>query len=65
MHSYRVTIRFGAPRAHYEMLDVEADDLRGALREAAALIPDEIAVTAELAEVRRQTPPDDREFTAE
>ncbi|MBW3554770.1 MAG: hypothetical protein KY466_14750 [Gemmatimonadetes bacterium] len=62
MHHYRVTIRFGAPRAQYEMLDVEAEDLRGALREAAVKIPDEVAATAELAEVRRRTPPDEREY---
>ena len=64
MHHYRVTVRFGAPRARYEMLDVEAADLREALREAASRIPDEVASTADLAEVRRQTPPDDRDYTA-
>lgn len=65
MHHYRVTIRFGAPRARYEMLDVEADDLRGALREAASKVPDEVAATAELAEVRRKTRPDEREYGPE
>lgn len=65
MHHYRVTIRFGAPRARYEMLDVEAEDLRGALREAASRIPEEVAATAELAEVRRQAAPDQREYGPE
>ena len=65
MHHYRVTIRFGAPRARYEMLDVEAADLRGALTAAASKIPEEVAATAELAEVRRQTPADDREYLGE
>ena len=65
MPHYRVTIRFGAPRARYEMLDVEAEDLRGALREAASKIPDEVAASAELAEVRRQTPSDEREYGPE
>ncbi|HUG39646.1 MAG TPA: hypothetical protein VMM12_04140 [Longimicrobiales bacterium] len=65
MHHYRVTIRFGAPRARYEMLDVEAEDLRGALREAAEKMPAEVAATAELAEVRRQSRPDEREHGRE
>lgn len=65
MPHYRVTIRYGAPQARYEMLDFEADDLRSALREAATRLGEAIAATAELAEVRVQRPPDEREFGPE
>lgn len=65
MPSYRVTIRHGAPRARYEVMDLEAEDLRGALTAAAGRIPDDMAATAELAEVRRQTDPDDRAYGPE
>lgn len=65
MPHYRVTIRFGAPRAQYEMLDVEAEDLRAALREAASKLSEQVAATAELAEVRRQRAPDEREYGPE
>ena len=63
MPSYRVTIRYGAPRALYEVLDVEAADLRAALRTAADRLGDAIVATADLAEVRVQRGPDAREFT--
>lgn len=63
MPSYRITIRYGAPRALYEVLDVDAADLRAALRAAADGLSDEIVATAELAEVRAQRDPDAREFT--
>lgn len=62
MPSYRITIRYGAPRALYEILDVHAADLRVAMREAADRMTDEIVETAELAEVRVQRDPDEREF---
>jgi hypothetical protein len=63
--SYRITLRYGAPSVRYEMLDVEAPDLRAALRLAAERMGDEVAATAELAEIRRQVVPDEREFTPE
>ncbi len=65
MPHYRVTIRFGAPQARYEVLDFEAGDLRTALREAASRLAEEVAATAELAELRVQRPPDAREFGPE
>ena len=65
MPHYRVTIRFGAPRARYKVLDLEAEDLRAALRRAAAEMPEEVADSAELAEIRRQADPDRRQFTPE
>lgn len=63
MPSYRVTFRYGAPRALYEVLDVDAVDLRAAMRAAADRVPDEVAATAELVEVRVQRDPDEREYT--
>lgn len=63
MSSYRVTFRYGAPRALYEVLDVEAPDLRAAMRVAADRVPDEVAATAELVELRVQTEPEAREYT--
>ena len=65
MPSYRVTIRYGAPRARYEVLDLEAADLPAALVAAAERLSGEVAATAELAEVRRQTEPDEREYGPE
>ena len=62
MPSYRVTIRYGAPRARYEVLDLEAEDLRAALRAAADQLSEEVAATAELAEARRQVDPDERGY---
>jgi hypothetical protein len=63
MTRYRVTFRYGAPRALYEVLDVEADELRTAMRLAADRVPDEVAATAELVEVRVQREADDRAYT--
>jgi hypothetical protein len=65
MPTYRATFRYGGATPRYEMLDVEADDLRAALTAAAHQLSDAVAETAELAEVRRQPDPDQREYTPE
>lgn len=65
MPSYRATFRYGGSRPQYEMHDIEADDLRAALAEAAERVSDEAAATAELVEVRLQTDPDNREYVEE
>ena len=65
MPSYRATFRYGGSRPQYEMIDVEAEDLREALRAAADRVADEVIASAELVEVREQTDPDDREYTPE
>lgn len=62
MPSYRVTFRYGAPRVLYEVLDVDAADLRTAMRTAADLVPETVASSAELVEVRVQTDPEAREY---
>lgn len=65
MPSYRATFRYGGSRPQYEMLDIEAADLRAALAEAAERIDDDVAATADLVEIRLQTDPDEREYTPE
>lgn len=65
MPSYRVTFRYGAPRALYEVLDIEAAELRAALRAAAEEVPDEVVETAELVEIRVQADPEEREYGPE
>lgn len=65
MPSYRATFRYGGARPRYEMLDIDAADLRAALRDAADRLSDDVAETAELVEIRRQTEPDEREYTPE
>ena len=64
MPSYRVTIRYasgGGMRYHVD--DVEGGTLADALRLAADQIPEAVRATADLAEVRVQADPDQREFT--
>lgn len=63
MPSYRVTFRYGAPRALYDVLDIEADDLRAAMRAAADRVTEEVAATAELVEVRVRVRDEEREYT--
>lgn len=63
MAIYRVAIRYGDSGAHYEILEVEAETLREALRRAADELPEEAETTADLAEVRLQVDPDAREYT--
>lgn len=65
MPSYRATFRYGGARPRYEMLDLEAADLRAALRSAADRIADDVAETAELVEIRRRPDPEEREYTPE
>lgn len=65
MADYRITIRFGSGPPRYEILDLSAPDLRAALTEAAGRIDDEMAATADLAEIRVHMSPDHRQFTPE
>ena len=63
MATYRVTIRYGRSGKRYELLDIEAPELREALRRAAEQVPEEAAATADLVEVRLQSEPEAREYT--
>jgi hypothetical protein len=63
MPDYRITIRHGGAPPRYEILDLEATDLRGALVAAADRLSAEVAATADLAEVRVQAGPESRAYT--
>lgn len=65
MSSYRVTFLYGDSRARYEVVDIEAGDLRAAMRAAADRMPEEVAATAELVEIRLRTEPGSRQFVGE
>jgi hypothetical protein len=65
MPSYRITIRHGAPSVRYEVLDLDAADLRAALVDAAGRVPADVAATADLAEIRVQRAPEERVFGPE
>lgn len=65
MPSYRITIRYGGAPPRYEVLDVTASDLRTALSDASGRMDDAIAATADLAEIRLQSDPDEREYVEE
>lgn len=60
MPTYRMTLRFGAPRHQYDVIDIDAPSLRAALRQAADQFPDGADATADLLEVRRLVDPDER-----
>jgi hypothetical protein len=65
MPSYRVTIRYGGLPPRYEILDVSAPDLRAALADVAAVMDEAVAASADLAEIRVQSDPDEREYVGE
>jgi hypothetical protein len=65
MPSYRVTIRYGGAPPRYDILDLDAPDLRTALTEAASRLSPEVAATADLAEIRPQARPEDRAYSPE
>ncbi len=64
MPVYRVTIRHGEMRYRYHVEDVDAPDMREALRLAMAGMPDE-ALHADIAEVRLLREPDQRNMAPE
>lgn len=53
---YRVTIRYLREIQQYEILEVTATDLRGALGEALARFPEELTSEADLIEIRLANP---------
>jgi hypothetical protein len=62
MPDYRITVRYGRDSTRYEVLDLQADDLRAALQDAAARLSGEVIATADLAEIRVQPGPGDRTY---
>jgi hypothetical protein len=61
---FRVTIRHGRPQ-RYHVVDVEAEDLRDAARQAAAHVPAGDDGHADLLEIRAQPEPAAREYVGE
>lgn len=62
MTPYQVTVRYGGERVRYHTVDVSAGDIREALSAAAGEIPDEVAESADLVELRVSIDPDDRSY---
>lgn len=58
MARYRMAVRYGAPRQHYHMADLEADSLADALRRAVAEVTPEVDRSADLVEIRLLTEQD-------
>ncbi len=54
--SYRVTIRYYRGTQQYEVVELEADDLRDALAQAAERVPAALVETADLVEIRLANP---------
>ena len=65
MKSWKITVRHGLRYQRYHTLEVEAEDVRDALREAAAALSDEIAGETDLVEIRRAVDPDARRYLGE
>ncbi len=61
MPTYRMTVRYGAPRARYHMEDVRAASLAEAMRRGADALPPDVA-EGELVEIRRSTEAEQREY---
>jgi len=62
---FQVTVRYGRRYQRYHTFQVTADDARGAMEAAARELPAEIAVEADLVEIRVAVDPDDRKFMGE
>ena len=52
MSRFLVTARHGPRNARYHTLEVDADDMAAALREAAARLPEPVRASADLVEIR-------------
>jgi hypothetical protein len=59
---FRVTVRWGKPGVRYHVAEVEGVNLAEALRQAADLLPDDVAESADLAELRPAPDPEEREY---
>lgn len=57
-HTYRVTIRYRRRLQQYEIIEVEAPNLRDAMSETVARFPEELIDTSDLVEVRLANPPE-------
>lgn len=57
---YRLTVRYGAPKMKYHIATVTGRDLREVLRRVADELPDEVASTGSLVEIRPEVDPEER-----
>ena len=62
MATWQITVRYGERYQRYHTLEVDAEDIRDALRHAADGVPDEVAEHADLTEIRVAVDPDARTF---
>jgi hypothetical protein len=62
---FQVTVRYGTERQRYHLSSVSAPDLAEALRRAAESLPEEVARTGDLVEVRPAVDPEGRSYTDE
>ncbi|MDH3269797.1 MAG: hypothetical protein OEN56_00600 [Gemmatimonadota bacterium] len=62
---FQITVRYGGARQSYHTFLVEAADAAAALRQAAEDMPSEIAVEADLVELRIAVDPDARTYLGE
>lgn len=62
MTNWQITVRYGGRVHRYHTLEVEAEDVTGALRHVADALPAEVASEADLVEVRVAVDPDDRPY---
>ncbi len=65
MAEYQVTVRYGNDRQRYHIFTVEAAGTVEALRKAAEELPDEVAVSGNLVELRAAVDPEGRSYLGE
>ncbi len=63
--SFQITVRYGTRYQRYHTVEVEGADVRDALRAAADALPEEIALEADLVELRVAVDPEKRTFMGE
>lgn len=63
--SFQITVRYGTRHHRYHTLEVDGPDVRGALRQAADALPDDVARHADLVEMRPAVDPDARSYLGE
>jgi hypothetical protein len=62
---YQVTVRYGGRRQRYHTYAVDASDAGAALEAAAARMPAEVKVDADLIELREAVDPEARSYVGE
>ncbi len=65
MVEYQVTVRFGEGRQRYHIFTVEAEGMVEALRAAAKELPEEVAGSGDLVEIRPAIEPEGRSYLGE